>query len=162
VTGEPEDQRFDPTAFSMIVTLFVFAAASFVAPSYVGIGDPWRWILYAVGGLSYLAGCVGFAVAVGNRYGGDEGFRLSVYVLGLFTLATILHLSTVYVPMAGWVLTVLRLFAYILVLPLSLLTMLGGFRIIGGLRTGEHRTDAALALLGALLPILVSLLGNPQ
>jgi hypothetical protein len=164
VGEEPEVRRFNPTAFAMVVTLFVFSAASFVAPGYAGIGDPLRWLLYAVGVLSYLAGCVGFAVAVGNAYGGDVGFRLSVYVLGLFTVVAALHLATVYVPMPGWVLIAVRLFTYLLVLPLSLLTMLGVFRVIGGLGTSEHRTDAALALLallGALLPILVSLFSNP-
>jgi hypothetical protein len=48
-----------------------------------------------------------------------------------------------------------RVVAYVLVLPLSLLMMLGVFRVIGGLKNAEHRTDAVLALLallGALLP----------
>jgi hypothetical protein len=50
------------------------------------------------------------------------------------------------------------------VLPWGLLALLGVFRIIGGLSTPEHRTDAVLtivALLGALLPLLASLLGKP-
>lgn len=165
MTEGPERQRFNPTGFAMVVTLFVFSAASFVAPGYADVGDPWRWIMYAIGVLSYLLGCVGIAVVVGNAYGGVEGFRLSAYVLGLFTLSSALHLGTVYVPMPGWLLTALRLCEYILVLPLSLLTMLAVFRIIGALRTGEHRTEAILALLavlGALLPIVISVIGAPQ
>ena len=57
-----------------------------------------------------------------------------------------------------------RAVAYVLVLPLSLLTMLGVFRVIGGPKNAEHRTDAVLALLallGALLPLVVGVLGNP-
>ena len=57
-----------------------------------------------------------------------------------------------------------RVAGYVLVLPLSLLMMLGVFRVIGGLKNAEHRTDAVLALLallGALLPLVVSVLGNP-
>jgi hypothetical protein len=100
VTEDPVRQRFNPTGFAMVVTLFVFSAASFVAPGYADVGDPWRWIMYAIGVLSYLLGCVGITVVVGNAYGGVEGFRLSVYVLGLFTLASALHLGTVYVPHA--------------------------------------------------------------
>ena len=56
-----------------------------------------------------------------------------------------------------------RVVAYVLVLPLSLLMMLGVFRVTGGLKTAEHRTDvvlALLALLGALLPLVVSVLRN--
>jgi hypothetical protein len=51
----------------------------------------------------------------------------------------------------------------VLVLSLSLLMMLGVFRVTGGLKNTEHRTDAVLALLtllGALLPLVVSVLGN--
>ena len=128
------------------------------------MGDPWRWIIYVVGVFSYLVGCVGFTVAVGDAYGGKEGWLLSVYVLGLFTVVTGLHLATVYVPMADGLLIAARVVAYLLVWPLCLLTMLGVFRIVGGLRTAEHRTDAVLALLallGALLPILVSVIGTP-
>jgi hypothetical protein len=54
-------------------------------------------------------------------------------------------------------------FGYMLVLSLSLLMMLGVFRVTGGLKNTEHRTDAVLALLallGALLPLVVSVLGN--
>jgi hypothetical protein len=42
--------------------------------------------------------------------------------------------------------------------------MLGVFRVIGGQKNAEHRTDAVLALLallGALLPLVVSVLRNP-
>jgi hypothetical protein len=52
----------------------------------------------------------------------------------------------------------------LVVLPLSLLMMLGVLRVIGGLKNAEHRTDAVLALLallGALLPLVVSVLRNP-
>jgi hypothetical protein len=145
-------------------TFFVFSAASFIAPGYAGVGDPWRWIIYVVGIVSFLPGCVGFAVRVGDVYGGTAGFLLSVYLLALFTVATFLHLATVFIPMADWLLTAARIATYLLVLPWSLLTLLGVFRIIGGLFTPEHRTDAVftiLALLGALLPLLASLLGKP-
>jgi hypothetical protein len=57
-----------------------------------------------------------------------------------------------------------RVVAYVLVLPLSLLMMLGVFRVIGGLKNAEHHTGAVLALLallGTLLPLVVSGLGNP-
>jgi hypothetical protein len=42
--------------------------------------------------------------------------------------------------------------------------MLAVFQVIGGLKNAEHRTDAVLALvalLGALLPLVVSVLRNP-
>jgi hypothetical protein len=74
-------------------TFFVFSAASFIAPGYAGVGDPWRWIIYVVGIVSFLLGCVGFTVRVGDAYGGTAGFLLSVYLLALFTVATFLHLA---------------------------------------------------------------------
>ncbi len=163
VTEEGEGQRFKPVDFSMIGAFFVFSAASLVAPEYIGLEAPWRWIVYAVGGVFWLLGCLGFIVAVGRAYGGSEGFLLSVYVLSLFTLTTGLHLATVYVPVAGWLFAASRVFVYVLVLPLSLLTLLGAFRVLEGLSTPKSRTDAvlaALAILGALLPVLVSLLGG--
>ena len=159
MTEENEERRFDPLGFALVGTFFVFSAASFVAPGYAGVGDPWRWIIYAVGVVSYLIGCVGFTVRVGDAYGGKEGFLLSVYVLALFTVATGLHLATVYIPMADWLLTAARIVAYVLVPPWSLLALVGVFRVIAGMTT-EKRTDAVLALL-ALLPILVSLIGKP-
>jgi hypothetical protein len=100
VTEESEGRRFNHLGFALVVTFFVFSAASFLAPGYAGVGDPWCWIIYAVGVVSYLIGCVGFTVRVGDAYGGKEGFILSVYVLALFTVATGLYLATVYIPMA--------------------------------------------------------------
>ena len=165
VTEENEERRFDPLGFALVGTFFVFSAASFVSPGYAGVGDPWRWIIYVIGIVSFLLGCLGFTVTVGNAYGGTEGFLLSVYVLSLFTLATVLHLATVYIPMTNGLVTAARIVAYLLVLPWSLLMLLGVFRVIEGLSTPKHRTDAILtilALLGALLPLLASLLfGTP-
>jgi hypothetical protein len=78
-------------------------------------------------------------------------------------VAAALHLTTVYVPMPGWLVAVLRIFAYILVLPLSILAVLGLVRAIQALPTPTSRTDAILTLLaflGALLPILASIFGT--
>ena len=82
----------------------------------------------------------------------------------LLTVMVCLHLATVFIPMAAWLLAAARVTAYVLVLPLSLLALLGMFRVMKGLSTTENRATAtltALAPLGALLPILVGLLGNP-
>lgn len=147
----------------MLGAFFVFAVASVGAPEYVGVGDPWRWIFYVLGGLSWLLAGLGFVVAVGRAYGGSQGYWLSFYLFLLFTMEIGLHLATAHVPMADWLLTALRVFMYVIVLPLSLLALLGMLRVVEGLSTAENRTDAilaALAILGALLPILVNLLGN--
>lgn len=76
------------------------------------------------------------------------------------TLTAALHLATVYIPMAGWLVTVLRLVAYLIALPFSILALLGLVRSIEAHPAPTNRTDAILTLLaflGALLPILVTI-----
>jgi hypothetical protein len=48
----------------------------------------------------------------------------------------------------------------LLVLPLSLLMMLGVFRVTGGLKNAEHRTDAVLALLARGFMLVTNFLGK--
>jgi len=132
------------------------------APQYAGLGDPGRWIVYAVGGVSFLIGAVGTAIEVGGV--SSQGFLHALHLLVLLAVAAGLHLLTVYVPMPGGFDTALRLVAYVLVLPWSILATLGLVRAIDALPTPTSRTDAILTLLaflGAILPILVSIFGTP-
>jgi hypothetical protein len=110
---------------------------------------------------TFLIGAVGTAIEVGGVY--SQGFLHALYLLILFAAAAALHLTTVYIPMPGWLVALLRIFAYILVLPWSILATLGLVRAIDALPTPASRTDAILTLLaflGALLPILASIFGT--
>lgn len=79
MSEENERPRFNPQRFSL--AFFVFSAASVVVPEYAGLVVPWRWIVYAIGFVSFLFGCLGTLVEVGGVYGGTAGFRMSVYLL---------------------------------------------------------------------------------
>jgi hypothetical protein len=156
--------RFNPYRFAIAVTFLVFSAFSYIAPAYAGVEDSWRWIIYAVGIFFFLFGCVGSAIEVGSVYGGTENFRLAVYVIVLFAVAAVLHLTTVYIPMPNGLIVALRLIVYALGLPWLILAWLGAVRLIEALPAHTNWTHAILtilAFLGALLPILVSVLGSP-
>lgn len=162
--SEEEHPTFNPYRFSVAVSLFVWSAVLFLAPEYAGIEGFWRWGIYAIGILSFLLGCAGFSVEVGGVYGGTENFLFVVYLSGLFALIAALHLATVYIPMWDWLVAVLRIASVILCLPLSILFFLGLVSILDVLPSPTNRTDAILtilALLGALLPIVVSIFGSP-
>ncbi len=163
MSEEGERPRFNPERFSLALAFFLFSAASFVIPEYAGLVAPLRWIAYAVGGVAFLVGFAGTAIEVGSVY--KQGFLHALYLFVLLAVAAALHLITVSVPMPGWLVSGLRIFSYVLVLPWSILATLGLVRAINALPTTTSRTDAILTLLaflGALIPpILASIFGTP-
>lgn len=123
-----------------------------------------QWIIYALGFLSFLLGCVGFFVELIAVYKGSEGFLLLVYLLTLLALIVILHMATVYIPMGDGLVAVLRLLAMLISLPWLILFFIGAVSLIEAFPAPTNRTDAILTILGflgALLPILASIFGSP-
>jgi hypothetical protein len=91
-----------------------------------------------------------------------ENFLFLVYVVGSLFLAGGFHLATVYVEMTPTLFTALRSAAILASLPGSFLICLGFARAIDNLPAPSNRTDAlltVLAVLGTLLPIIVSFFG---
>ena len=97
MSEQGERPRFDPERFSLALAFFLLSAASFLAPQYAGLGNPLRWIVYAVGGAVFLIGFVGTAIEVSGVY--EQGFLHALYLFILLAATAALHLLTVYVPM---------------------------------------------------------------
>lgn len=148
----------------MGIVFYVWSAIFFIAPLYAGVESSGKFVLYIGGIFCFLMGCVGFGYEVYGLSKRSEQFLLLLYVLVLLTLAALLHLLTVYIPVGDSLFTAMRLVAVGLGIPLSLLLLLGFAGFLDALPAPTNRTDAiltVLAFLGALLPIVVSIFSAP-
>ncbi len=163
-SSEQDHPSFNPYRFSVVIALFAWTTVLFLTPGYAGVGGGVQWIIYAVGLLSFLLGCVGFSIELISVYKGREGFLLLVYLLTLLALIVILHMVTVYIPIGDVLVMVLRIIAVLVSLPWLILFFIGVVSLVEAFPAPTNRTDAILTLLGflgALLPILASIFGSP-
>ena len=163
-SSEKGSPSFNPYRFSVVIALFSWTTILLFTPGYAAVVGVVQWIIYAVGLLSFLLGCVGFSIELISVYKGRESFLLLVYLLALLALIVILHMATVYIPMGDVLVAVLRLIAVLVSLPWFVLFFIGVVSLIEAFPTPINRTDAILTVLGflgALLPILASIFGSP-